>query len=293
MSRPEWLRTFLAIYRAGSVTEAARVRGLSQPATSQQLAGLERAMGTPLFVRTASGVVATERGRELYGEVAASLDQLETVLGGLDAGRVVGGAPAVRVGSSAEFFAAEMLGRVAKNESNVVARFDDDDALISDLERGELDVAITSTTPPRRALSCVPIGEKRFLLVGAPELAYRGAFPSLAALGEWLVDKPWAAYSLEFPITRRFWQSQLGRPFGARLRLVAPDLRAVVGAVEAGIGISLLPSFVCGEALASGRIVELYSVRDLIPPEPWFFCFRQGEDARPQIAQLLRSFDPK
>jgi len=80
MARPEWLRTFLAIYRAGSVTEAARLRGLSQPATSQQLAGLERAIGTALFVRTPSGVVATERGRELYGEVAASLDQLETVL---------------------------------------------------------------------------------------------------------------------------------------------------------------------------------------------------------------------
>ena len=43
MSRPEWLRTFLAIYRAGSVAEAARLRGLSQPATSQQLAALERA----------------------------------------------------------------------------------------------------------------------------------------------------------------------------------------------------------------------------------------------------------
>ena len=62
MARPEWLRTFLAVYRAGSVTEAARLRGLSQPATSQQLAGLERAIGTALFVRTPSGVVATERG---------------------------------------------------------------------------------------------------------------------------------------------------------------------------------------------------------------------------------------
>jgi DNA-binding transcriptional LysR family regulator len=290
MARPEWLRTFLAIYRAGSVTEAARLRGLSQPATSQQLAGLERAIGTALFVRTPSGVVATERGRELYGEVAASLDQLETVLAGLDVGRVATQSPALRIGCSAEYFSTEVVGRIATSGLRVVARFADDGALLSDLERGELDVAITSTTPSRRAFGLAPIGEKRFLLVGAPDRTPQAAMSSTKALGDWLVDIPWAAYSLEFPITRRFWQTQLGRPFGADLRVVAPDLRAVLSAVERGIGVSILPSFICADALASRRVVEIYPVSALIPPEPWFCCFRQGEDDRPSIAQLLAMF---
>jgi DNA-binding transcriptional LysR family regulator len=289
MSRPEWLRTFLAIYRAGSITEAARLRGLSQPATSQQLAGLERAIGTALFVRTPSGVVATERGRELYGEVAASLDQLETVLAGLDVGRMAE-SPALRIGCSAEYFSTEVVGRIATSGLRVVARFAEDSALLTDLERGELDVAVTSMTPSRRAFGAAPIGEKRFVLVGAPDHTPQAALTSTKVLGDWLIDKPWTAYSLEFPITRRFWQTQLGRPFGAELRLVAPDLRAVLSAVESGIGVSVLPSFICADALATRRVVEIYPVSGLIPPEPWFLCFRQGEDDRPSIAQLLALF---
>ena len=76
-----------------------RRRGLSQPAASQQLASLERRVGQPLFARTAQGVEPTRRGRELHAEVADSLDQLEQVLVGLDAGRVpaMDPRPAVRL----------------------------------------------------------------------------------------------------------------------------------------------------------------------------------------------------
>jgi hypothetical protein len=45
MARAEWLRTFVAVYRAGSVTEGARRRDLSQPAASQQLESLARLAG--------------------------------------------------------------------------------------------------------------------------------------------------------------------------------------------------------------------------------------------------------
>lgn len=43
------------------------------------------------------------------------------------------------------------------------------------------------------------------------------------------------SYSHELPITRRFWQTTLNRPFHAELRLVAPDLRTAADAVALGI----------------------------------------------------------
>jgi DNA-binding transcriptional LysR family regulator len=116
-------------------------------------------------------------------------------------------------------------------------------------------------------------------------------FDSLPELGDWLAGQSWAAYSLELPITRRFWQTHLGRPFSARLRLVAPDLRAVSGAVEKGIGCSILPRFVCARALEEHRIVEVHPVSHLIPGEPWFACFRTGDLARSAVAQFVNLFD--
>src|SRR5579863_5158866 len=109
MARSEWLRTFVAVYRTGSVTDGAAHRGLTQPAASQQLASLERALGEPLFVRSPAGMEPTRRGRELYVRVAEPLDGLEGILRDLDAGTVPAPEPPVRFGSSPEIFAADVL----------------------------------------------------------------------------------------------------------------------------------------------------------------------------------------
>jgi DNA-binding transcriptional LysR family regulator len=283
MAASEWLRTFVAIYRAGSVTAGAALRGLSQPAASQHLGGLERNAGVPLFIRTAAGVEPTRRGRELYAQVAEQLDHLEPLLVGLDGGPVATPPPSIRFGSSAEYFSFEVVPRFRPSGPAIVASFADDDNLIELLERGELDIAVTSTTPGRRAVAATPIDTREFVLVGAPKMMRTPPVTSRKQLASWLVGMPWVAYSAELPMTRRFWLSALGRPFGGDLRLVAPDLRAVVKAVECGHGVSLLPTFVCSEELAEGRIVELFPVSAVLPSEPWFACTRVGDLGRDHI----------
>src|ERR1700674_3543943 len=102
MAASEWLRTFVAVYRSGSVSAGASRRGLSQPAASPQLASL----GRPLFTRPPHGVEPTRRGRELHAQVADSLDRLEHVLAGLEGGPVAAPAPVLRLGSSGRVFLA-------------------------------------------------------------------------------------------------------------------------------------------------------------------------------------------
>ncbi len=288
MAASEWLRTFVAIYRSGSVTAGAALRGLSQPAASQQLGGLERSAGAPLFIRTAGGVEPTRRGRDLYAQVAEQLDRLEPVLVGLDGGRTAPPPPTIRFGSSAEYFSFELVPRFDPSGPAIVATFGSDDEITDLLERGELDVAVTSTTPARRSIASAPIDTKRFVLVAPPDMVPTPPLASIEHLSWWLVGKHWVAYSAELPMTRRFWQSGLGRPFGADLRLIAPDLRAVVRAVECGHGISLLPTFVCTEELARGSIVELFPVSDSLPEEPWFACTRVGDLGRDHIGTFTR-----
>ena len=288
MAASEWLRTFVAIYRSGSVTAGAALRGLSQPAASQHLSGLERNAGAPLFTRTAGGVEPTARGRDLYARVAEQLDRLEPVLVDLDGGRAPTAPPTIRFGSSAEYFSFELVPRFDPSGPAIVASFGTDDEIIELLGRGELDVAVTSTTPARRSIASTPVDTKRFVLVAPPAMIPTRRLASIDQLGSWLVGKPWVAYSAELPMTRRFWLSGLGRPFAADLRLIAPDLRAVVGAVECGHGISLLPTFVCTEELARGSIAELFPVSATLPTEPWFACTRVGDVGRDHIGAFTR-----
>jgi DNA-binding transcriptional LysR family regulator len=295
MAVSEWLRTFVAIYRSGSVSGGASQRNLSQPAASQQLASLENRIGLPLFIRTPHGVEPTRRGRELHAQVAESLDRLEPVLAAIDGGSTAPEAPTIRFGSSAEFFSYAVIPRFSSDTPALSARFGSDDTVLDLLEHGEIDVAVTSITPGKRSLTSTPIGAKRFVLVCPPTLAPAHPFQSLTELGLWLDGRPWVAFSAELPLTRRFWLSALGRSFHADLRLVAPDLRVVSAAVAKGVGISLLPAFACADALAKGSVVEVHPVSDTIPVEPWFACTRVADLGRDHlnrfVEQLLFSGD--
>ena len=284
---PDWLRTFLAIYRSGSVTDGAQHRGLTQPAASQQLASLERALGGPFSC--ASPPAWSRRNEDVSstpGWPSPSTGSSRCCAASMRVPRPRP-EPPLRFGSSPEYFAAEVLPLLAGLDLSVAVSFGTDIELLALLERGEIDVVVTSSTPPRRSISSLSLGSKRFVLVCAPGMAPSSSFNSLPELATWLTGGSWVSYSLELPLTRRFWLTVLGRPFAARLQLVAPDLRAVLKAVELGLGVSLLPTFVCNEALADGRVVEVFPVSHLAPEEPWFACVRHGEVGRLAVKDFL------
>jgi len=60
------LRTYLEVVRQSSFSGAARALGLSQPAVSQQIKGLEREVGTALLVRSAQGVLSLTAAGEAF-----------------------------------------------------------------------------------------------------------------------------------------------------------------------------------------------------------------------------------
>ena len=59
------LEMFQQVIDAGSFSAAARVLHCSQPAISQQMRTLERAMGGPLFIRVGRTLALTEAGKVL------------------------------------------------------------------------------------------------------------------------------------------------------------------------------------------------------------------------------------
>lgn len=63
--------SFLAVAEAGSLSAAARARGLTQPTLGRHIAELERALGAPLFARGPRGLVLTDAGAAALPEARA------------------------------------------------------------------------------------------------------------------------------------------------------------------------------------------------------------------------------
>jgi len=53
------------------------------------------------------------------------------------------------------------------------------------------------------------------------------------------------------------------------------------------IGTSLLPAYACAEGLASGALVEVFPVAEVVPPEPWFASTREADLVRPPVTRFL------
>ena len=70
------LRYFVAIVDHGSLSRAARVLHIVQPALTQQIQSLEDELGTQLLHRSAQGMQATEAGKIFYEHAQAILKQI-------------------------------------------------------------------------------------------------------------------------------------------------------------------------------------------------------------------------
>lgn len=77
------LRVLVAIHRTRSVTAAAKVLALSQPATSNALARLRAFFADDLFVRAPTGLKATRLCEQLAPAVMAQLQSIESTVAGL------------------------------------------------------------------------------------------------------------------------------------------------------------------------------------------------------------------
>lgn len=73
----EYFKVFYYTAKCGSVTGAAALLSISQPAVSQSLRQLEKSMGVTLFGRAARGMKLTAEGELLYSHVSRGYEQIE------------------------------------------------------------------------------------------------------------------------------------------------------------------------------------------------------------------------
>ncbi len=139
-----YLRSFIAIYRSGSIKKASQYLNLSQPAVSGQLRTLETQIGRDLFTRTSRGIIPTAAGNELARSSGPHIDALE-LLG--ERAQISDYEGTVHLGGPVEFLTQRVLPSVSqlvRNGLGFRVTLASPDKLIDQLSKGTIDLAVTA-----------------------------------------------------------------------------------------------------------------------------------------------------
>lgn len=234
------IQAFVEAARLGSLTRAAEELGCTQSTVSRMISNLETDWDVRLFTRSGPGVVPTPEGERLLADARAVCEAYGRLQRRASALRDLGSG-AVRVAAPSSVVARRLpgpLGRfVAEHPgievSVVESTYADAERL---LRSGEADVAFVAARIADEEFESTPFDRDEIVVV-----APRGHFPdeprevALASLlGERLV-----ADSETAPLLQR----ELSCP---SIRCVTSDITAILALVEAGLGVSLLPSLALG-----------------------------------------------
>jgi DNA-binding transcriptional LysR family regulator len=284
----EWYRSFVEVYRVGTVSRAAEALHLTQPAVSQHIAALESILGAALFQRMPRRMLPTEAGKRLYTRVAAAIEALESVP---TKAALADAALLIRLGSPADFFSEYVLQQLPSSEEFLLkVQFGLVQDLIEQLLENQIDCAIATQKIAKPELEYQLLFEESFWLVGPPTvtipISQNVLQAHLTTLEQWLRLQPWIAYSEDLPIIRRFWRVVFGWRLDVNPQFVIPDLRSIRSAIAQGLGYSVLPDYLCKDWIADNQLTLILKPTKAVTNQIWL-AYRKKERQSQSVTLLF------
>ncbi|NUU60740.1 LysR substrate-binding domain-containing protein [Paenibacillus agri] len=278
----EWYRSFCNIYKHNSVSEAAKTRMMTQPAMSQHLASLEAEVGEALFIRTARKMLPTERGKELYSQLAPLIESLEEATMNFRAASLPT-ITVIKIGTAHEFYVEKILPRLHQYDFRTITLFGTASELLEMLKEDKVDIIITSQKVQTPGIEYLKLMDEEFAIV-APSHYEIPDTDDLEAREQWLSAQPWMSYGLELPIIRRIWREHFNKRPQIRPVHVIPNLHMILKAIGNGTGLSVITTYLTNE---DARINTKEIYEDLKVKNELFFAYKLKHKHLPQIREIM------
>jgi LysR family transcriptional activator of glutamate synthase operon len=244
------LTYFESVSRHLHFTRAAAELNVAQPSVSQQIRKLETELGAPLFHRMKRHVALTEAGQTFLPHARAVLQRLEEArlevqeLSGMRKGTLAVGAPP----SVGTHLLPRALAAFSRRHPGIVLTFREAGSrtLISQLENGELDLAIVIQPIRHPALETSPLLEEE-LMLAVPRQHTFAKGRSRVRLSQ-LRDEPFVllregAYDLREQTLAACRRAG----FEPVVALDGGEMDSMLRFVAAGIGVAILPAMVLAD----------------------------------------------
>ncbi|HBV90157.1 nitrogen assimilation transcriptional regulator NAC [Pantoea sp. B550] len=234
------LKYFVKIVDIGSLTQAAEVLHIAQPALSQQVATLENELDQQLLIRTKRGVTPTEAGKILYGHARTILRQCEQAQTAvINAGQVLSGQVSIGLapGTAASSLTMPLLQTVRDQFPEILVYLHENSGSVLNekVMNGQLDMAVLYDRAPTAGINSVPLMKEDLFLVGASD--YPGASVDLADVAQMSLFLP-RDYSA---VRKRVDEAFSLRRLSARIIGEIESISTLTAAISSGMGVTVLP----------------------------------------------------
>lgn len=278
------LRLFRAVARDGTLTGAARALNISQSAVSTQIKALEMSLGHDLFERSGRNLVLTEAGRialDHAEEIFRTAEDLSATLK-----MAAGKRQALRIGAlatlSRNFQIAFLDPIIGRDDVEIVLRSGSQENLLRGLEALSLDIVLTNLVPARDAASpylVQRLAEQPVSLIGSPARQTGGRVEDLLRAHPLILPTPESAVRASFDAL----VERLG--ILPKIAAEADDMAMLRLLVRADAGVAVIPPIVVQDELASGRLVELARLDQIL--EVFSAVTIKRKFPNPLIAEVL------
>ncbi|MFJ9704891.1 nitrogen assimilation transcriptional regulator NAC [Streptomyces sp. NPDC101234] len=234
------LYSFIKIIDAGSITRAADILHIAQPALSQQLSALEAQFGQQLLIRSKRGVAPTEAGRALYRHAQLILRQVDLahaavgVSGRAPAGSVSVGLAPYSLGAA---LALPLLKSVRERYPDILLHVNENfGGVISEaIMTGRMDMAFIYGAGPLRGVQFEHLRtEDLFLIEAGAPVEGEVRLPDLKDVPLLL---PSRIHTVRQVVDAAFHQASLEPNVVGEVE----SALTLVNAVDAGLGATVLP----------------------------------------------------
>ncbi|WP_425961068.1 nitrogen assimilation transcriptional regulator NAC [Rhizobium nepotum] len=247
------LKSFIVIVDSGSITRAADILHLAQPALSQQLAALEDHFGQKLLIRSQQGVTMTDAGHAVYRHAQIILRQMEqaqvdvSAAGNSLAGRVsVGLVPF----SSAATLSVELLVETRKRHPGILIHLTESvgQTYSQMIMNGRLELALIHGVGPIKGVKFEPMLSEEFYLVAHRDFAIEADSKPvpIAALDGMPMLMPPAYNFVRRAVDTAFTRSRINLKVVAEVEIV----RTLARAVASGLGATIMPKAIANRIVS-------------------------------------------
>ncbi|MGW3567549.1 LysR family transcriptional regulator [Streptomyces sp. NPDC000941] len=260
------LKALVTVAEVGSVTRAAELLHLVQPAVTRQIRTLEQELGVALFERTRQGMRPTEAGAIMVDRARRALNELERARAEVQPtpGVVTGIVTVGLLESTTELLAEPLVSALARDHPGIELRLMTaySGHLQQWLDGGDLDLTLLYNLAGTPSLNVRPLVRERLWVVAPPSDGLRGERPvPLARVAEHPLVMPAAGHAL-----RSLIDGAAGRA-AVEMDIVVQtnSMRLQKQLVRAGHGWTILPGVGIAEDVADGTL----SAAPLCDPDVW------------------------